>query len=279
MSRSVKARLTAVLALGGLLVVVPTVADDQPDRDSVREPREGGIVGAPQEPDQFGLENQYTTFGIGSFMAQSSSMGHGYKTNGYIYPTAVSGQEWIAEIGPATGIPVGAMVIQVCAYVFDGSASKEASLSVGAYEFGTASDLPGFTDLGRASTGVASTPFYTAICVSPTDLVVRSYTDFAGDSTQFYGYDRVGIGLEGDNSEVAFGGVLVRWQRQLTPAPMSATFDDVPTGHPFFQHVEALYDSGITAGCGGGNYCPDAPVTRGQMAVFLAKGLGLAWPF
>jgi hypothetical protein len=33
--------------------------------------------------------------------------------------------------------------------------------------------------------------------------------------------------------------------------------------------------SGITAGCGGGNYCPDAPLTRGQMAVFLSKGLGL----
>jgi hypothetical protein len=34
--------------------------------------------------------------------------------------------------------------------------------------------------------------------------------------------------------------------------------------------------SGITAGCGGGNYCPDAP-TRRQMAIFLAKALGLHW--
>lgn len=36
--------------------------------------------------------------------------------------------------------------------------------------------------------------------------------------------------------------------------------------------------SGITAGCGTG-YCPDNPVTRGQMAVFLTKALGLYWPY
>ena len=30
---------------------------------------------------------------------------------------------------------------------------------------------------------------------------------------------------------------------------------------------------GVTGGCGGGDYCPDAPVTRAQMAVFLLKTL------
>lgn len=39
--------------------------------------------------------------------------------------------------------------------------------------------------------------------------------------------------------------------------------------------LRALNAAGITAGCGGGNYCPNNPVTRGQMAVFLAKALGL----
>jgi len=42
--------------------------------------------------------------------------------------------------------------------------------------------------------------------------------------------------------------------------------------------AEALYAAGITGGCGNFNYCPDAPLTRGQMAVFLAKALGLHWP-
>lgn len=70
----------------------------------------------------------------------------------------------------------------------------------------------------------------------------------------------------------------VSWLRQVSPPPASATFGDVPTVHPFFQFVEALTKSGITGGCGAGNFCPDQPLTRGQMAVFLAKGLGLAWP-
>ena len=72
-------------------------------------------------------------------------------------------------------------------------------------------------------------------------------------------------------------GAIVSYQLEVSPAPGAATFNDVPTGHPFFQYIEALSASGITGGCGAGNYCPDAPLTRGQMAVFLAKALGLYW--
>ena len=74
---------------------------------------------------------------------------------------------------------------------------------------------------------------------------------------------------------VGLAGVVVGYQLQVSPAPGAATFGDVPASHPFFQFVEALAASGITGGCGNGNYCPDNPVTRGQMAVFLAKALGL----
>ncbi|MCP5419819.1 MAG: S-layer homology domain-containing protein [Gammaproteobacteria bacterium] len=70
----------------------------------------------------------------------------------------------------------------------------------------------------------------------------------------------------------------VYWQRQISPAPGSATFLDVPTSHPFFKEVEALAASGISGGCGDGTiYCPNNPVTRGQMAAFLARALGLYW--
>ena len=51
----------------------------------------------------------------------------------------------------------------------------------------------------------------------------------------------------------------------------------MPLSDPAFQYIEALVKSGITAGCGGGNYCPDGTLTRRQMAVFLAKALGLHW--
>ena len=75
-----------------------------------------------------------------------------------------------------------------------------------------------------------------------------------------------------------FGQVEVWWKRSISPAPATATFPDVPTSDIGFQYVEALVASGITGGCGGGNYCPDNPVTRRQMAIFLTKALGLHWP-
>ncbi len=55
------------------------------------------------------------------------------------------------------------------------------------------------------------------------------------------------------------------------PAAWLADFGDVPQGNLFHGDVEKIFRAGITAGCGGGNYCPAAPVTRAQMAVFLLK--------
>jgi len=79
-------------------------------------------------------------------------------------------------------------------------------------------------------------------------------------------------------SNTRFAGVILGYKLQVSPPPLFADFNDVPTNHPFFQFIEALYNSGITAGCGNGKYCPDDPLTRGQMAVFLSKALGLQWP-
>jgi len=76
---------------------------------------------------------------------------------------------------------------------------------------------------------------------------------------------------------VRFKAVRIYYNLQVSPAPASATFVDVPTGHWAFRHIEALAASGITAGCGGGAFCPEEPLTRAQMAVFLAKALGLHW--
>jgi hypothetical protein len=54
------------------------------------------------------------------------------------------------------------------------------------------------------------------------------------------------------------------------PAP-TGLFDDVPVDYWAAKWVEALYNDGITGGCGGNNYCPSDPVTRAQMAVFLLR--------
>jgi hypothetical protein len=52
-------------------------------------------------------------------------------------------------------------------------------------------------------------------------------------------------------------------------------FLDVPETSPFCKWIEELANRGVVTGCGGGNYCPTANVTREQMSVFLAVTFGL----
>ena len=58
------------------------------------------------------------------------------------------------------------------------------------------------------------------------------------------------------------------------PPACTGVFGDVACPGGFaVDWIEQLAAEGVTSGCGGGNYCPDAPVTRAQMAVFLLKTL------
>jgi hypothetical protein len=60
------------------------------------------------------------------------------------------------------------------------------------------------------------------------------------------------------------------------PAVGSSTgFGDVSTSYWASAWIKQLVSEGITAGCGSGNYCPEAPVTRAQMAVFLVRTFSL----
>ena len=53
------------------------------------------------------------------------------------------------------------------------------------------------------------------------------------------------------------------------PRAYVSMFADV---NAFTLYIATLVANGLTAGCGGPNYCPTSPVTRQQMAVFLLKG-------
>jgi len=59
-----------------------------------------------------------------------------------------------------------------------------------------------------------------------------------------------------------------------SPALCTGQFVDVSIGDPFCGFVEKLAANGITGGCGDGRFCPDDPITRGQMSVFLEAALG-----
>ena len=55
------------------------------------------------------------------------------------------------------------------------------------------------------------------------------------------------------------------------PAATGTMFADVPENYWAAAWIEQLANEGITTGCGGGNFCPEASVTRDQMAIFLLR--------
>jgi hypothetical protein len=68
-----------------------------------------------------------------------------------------------------------------------------------------------------------------------------------------------------------------KYGASYTPPAVGAGtgFGDVPPGYWAAAFIKQLVTQGITAGCGGGNYCPEQPVTRAQMAVFLVRVFNL----
>ena len=56
------------------------------------------------------------------------------------------------------------------------------------------------------------------------------------------------------------------------PAAGSAGFVDT-IGHTFEDDINRLFARGITNGCDATHFCPDDPVTRGQMAAFISRAL------
>jgi hypothetical protein len=155
---------------------------------------------------------------------------------------------------------------------------------------GATIDYIGFVNLNDGTPGVMSVSLRVrALSTVATELTVQStpHIDWELDKnptafditldSQDDGIFFVDVESASSPNLQFFGGVEIWWRRTVS-APGAQTFNDVPSTNQFYQFIEALAASGITGGCGGGNYCPDNPVTRGQMAVFLSKALGLHWP-
>jgi hypothetical protein len=162
-------------------------------------------------------------------------------------------------------LPAGAVVTRIELEGCDSSASGMISVLLDVH----ASPMQNALNVAGPSTGPpASTPGCGFFSVEPAAPSVPQIDN------AFNAYD-VQVLMSGGTVTTQFRAVRLFYRLQVSFAPGVATFGDVPFTHPFFQYIEALVASGITAGCGGGNYCPDAPLTRGQMAVFLSKALGL----
>lgn len=198
------------------------------------------------------------------FLPPNSSITYSTVNTGgiMVYQTSTSSADWWARVHVPAGSLLQAVELQAC----DTSAT-------GAILFGMARmDAPGatgsnITPVGTTGTAYASgCAFFTVTPSSPVtvDNYNKSYVLFLNFSGTY-------------STALKFGAFRVYYKLQVSPAPATATFTDVPTTHGAFRFVEALVAAGVTGGCGGGNYCPDAPLTRGQMAIFLSTALGLHW--
>ena len=223
----------------------------------------------------YGLGDQVLTIAAASFRG-TNHFPVIHDDDGYLYnadPTDTNGSLYLAPLR----LPDGAEITQMCLY----ARNEEADVDLVQAGMQWVKLVPGGASPGEAGvpgSGVsASFNFgYGVVCTDPMAYVFHDDADPDHDGALDHLSHRVDV-LIFAGSTAAFGGVRIVWHRQVAPPPASATFGDVPTDALFFPYIEALAASAITGGCGGGNYCPDAPLTRGQMAVFLAKALGLHW--
>jgi hypothetical protein len=68
---------------------------------------------------------------------------------------------------------------------------------------------------------------------------------------------------------------ILRSMHGSTYAPPTATgtkFSDVTASYSAASWIEQFANEGLTAGCGSNRFCPENPVTRAEMAVFLLRG-------
>jgi SpoIID/LytB domain protein len=85
--------------------------------------------------------------------------------------------------------------------------------------------------------------------------------------------------VEGRPAEITVTGVEMRSALSLRSTTFDLIaiprFDDVSSDHTFAGEILGLHELGVTTGCTPARYCPDRGVTRGEMAAFLVRALGL----
>ncbi len=83
-----------------------------------------------------------------------------------------------------------------------------------------------------------------------------------------FGY--VDVDLNGGTRLVSSNENTITQWMQWNPG---GTFTDVPPSYWAYDYVDKIYQAGIAEGCGNDRYCPEALVTRAEMAVFIERAL------
>jgi hypothetical protein len=238
------------------------------------------LLDAPSMARAQGLENasaESRTFGVTSTVVQpihafsftGATAGAGARfasTGSHRY---CGGENSICELSGATALPAGSLLTRIELDACDVDSTGQATVNL------LRSDSVSTFSVGGASTGFSETPGCGVFGRDLESPPLNRENLIVDNLNSFY---HVNVALGGGVS-TRFRGVRLFYKLQVSPTPAVATFNDVPTNHPFFPFIEALARAGITTGCDDSPplFCPDGIVTRKQMAAFLARALGLHW--
>jgi hypothetical protein len=233
-----------------------------------------GLVTATAGAQSYGPTDQVLSVDATAFLGQDiTSL---ISNEGYLFSFGGSDLTVYAPLV----LPDGAEITQICLYARNESPDDVVQLGVQEVDLPAGGQAPGVLDV-PGTLLVADFHFgYGTVCTDPISYVVHETVDEAGNPkavahrlVAYVPYAASPLGA------LALGGARITWHRTVSPPPDSPTFTDVGADHPFFQYIEALKASGITAGCQASPplYCPDRPITRAEMAVYVSLALGLHW--
>ena len=195
--------------------------------------------------------------------------------------------EIVFSTNPDSGAAAGGLTLQIKGMLFSGTpvvtiggvAATGVTLISATQINATAPPLPA----GGAYDVVVSVPG------GPTGRLKNGYVAFPNDPSAFMASivkliaagitQGCGVGIYCPNNtitraEMAIFLIRAKFGLCFTPPPATGTvFTDVPANAFGARHIELLASLGVTSGCGGGKYCPNATVTRDAMAVFLLRTL------
>ena len=249
-------RAGAVLAIG----VVLALAGTAPAQDAFVP--KGEVQLAETGDENWGTTSDivYTAFAHEFALFQGTQAPMNPTTAGLVCGVAPCG--WLGGLHLPSGASIRSIELSAC----DGDAVQQVQFAL-------------FRSAKVPAGPVALTPFQTTGGAATPGCATFSFTLAAPHTVDNDANVYIMDVLENPGTNIQWNQFRVRYRLQVSPAPAVATFpNDVPTTHAFFRFVEAMAASGLTGGCSAGSFCPDSPVTRGQLSVFLAAALGLHFP-
>lgn len=249
-------------------------------------------VFAQSEGDDFLEEDMLNAFGISDeFILQIPASAFTptfntvtWQTDNYGYRYATSCPSSMECFSAPVSLPSGALITRIALWANDLDSECNICAYLRRYKGGYTGVSPSWEnikliDLPPPSAGVLY------LCSSNTGCTHYSYTlttPHTVNNDVFDGGGHYNIVIRQGKciSNLGFKAVDIWYKLQISPAPGTATFSDVPVGSFWHRYVEAMARSGITTGYEDpdNTYGPDDFVTRGQMAAFFSRALGLHWP-